>query len=263
MKINEVKCISSLTIAGGILLTSTLACAQVSDFRTDVILRLTGAAYGKRQAPDVASRNDCLISSNKGGDARPSRFAWGNGNSKQTYCGFPDALSLHLNEQAVWVRRHVTVPEAPARKFYVFEMKKRLPGAALGRCLFPNAAGTEPVLVSKAGGTGPICGWTSAEIMQDKGAIWEISQAGTITSYKTNKCLMFGNSGVDIYASLFRWGPGIPNGDESHCGLPYEDVRNSGQAWFYMTDVRYLAPPDDPRGWIPEPYPDQLHTLEP
>jgi len=201
MKVNKMKHIFDLAIAGGILLAGAPASAQVIDHKTDVILRLANRIQDDKPRHDAEYEGDCLVSSNN--ETRPSRFTWGMEKS-QRYCGFPDVASLYKNGKAIWIHRRAYVPEAPGRDFSVFEMKLRRPGDTVGRCLFSNAAGTEPVLLSKPGGTGPFCGWTSEEIIKDKGALWEIWQFGSITSYKANKCLMF-NDG-DIYASLFRWG---------------------------------------------------------
>lgn len=218
-------------IAAGGLFMSSPASAQYIPDEVQVMFRVT--APPGSSAP-TAKGWDCLIVGNSGADDRPSRFAWGDGSAGQPNCGLSSEDQLLENRQAVWLKSPVRVP-GHQRVFYVLEM--RLPNDSVGRCLMSDRWGNDslPSLERKEGGPGVYCGWTSAEIVGDPRALWDVSSQGPIRSHKTNKCLMFYNNGYDVAASLYRW-PDRPD-DIDYCGLGYSLLRESGQAWFTATGV--------------------------
>jgi hypothetical protein len=173
---------------------------------------------------------DCLTVANGGADDVPSGWAWGSGAAGQEHCGWPTTADQSANGQSVWLAHPIYTGLEP-RDMYVLENK------LTGKCLVSDMNGdtTRPDLV-RFDGTGPFCGATEDQILRDARAIWDLystgGSTGPIRSIKTDRCLIFGNRGGDVYTSMYSWNSA--DGTKENCGLTMEDLHRTGQATFAL-----------------------------
>jgi hypothetical protein len=244
--------------AGSLVFLSALASAQSFYWQKDSYLFRIDT--DSTSAPAFWS-DDYLIVGSSGNATRPSRYAWGDQSPRQRLAGFSTKKDLTDNAQAVWNKYtlfesgkfqgsiFVTGRISP---YVVLEVRK--PGEAVGRCLASDTDGNIfiPSIERKQGsvpspegdviGTlsyaaATVCGWTAQEMLDNNRFLWSMKNS-TIESARTQKCIRFGNSGLDMAASLYRW----PEGGD-YCGRPLaSNLRTDGQALFEMIDVKTLPP---------------------
>jgi hypothetical protein len=220
------QCLFSL---GGILLGIQTANAElVGEFS----LRLSGR---NPQAP-AAQSQDCLFSDTNGSIFRS---AMGTGAAKQDHCGFEGADAQRRDGRSVWTVYLVTLrakdnPDV-IQTYTVFATRDSQ------RCMISERDGdTSQVSLMRFPGTGPVCGATLEQLAADRRALWDIRPtfiAVPIRSYATDKCLIFGNNGVDTSAQLYRWSYNPEY--VASCGLPSTfDLEGTYQATFLIRPIR-------------------------
>jgi hypothetical protein len=192
------------------------------------------------QTTDRLKRWDCLTVANQGSDLVPSGWAWGSGAAGQPYCGWSSPADQLANGQSAWVASWIRAGLEPDESMWVLESK------ATGKCLVSDWNGdtSRPQLV-RFEGTGPYCGATEDQILRDPRALWDLypsrsGSTGPIRSVKTNKCLIFGNRGGDVYTSMYRWNS--PDGSYRFCGLSRSDLGRTGQATYSVNLLGFVSP---------------------
>jgi hypothetical protein len=165
----------------------------------------------------ASARNDCLIVSNNGTDTRPSRWPWG-APAGTPNCNFPSEQAQVANAQSVWILHGFQY--GPTAYYFAIE------SAVTGSCLAVNAADTSKPILVRFGSGGDFCGTTALDLMNNhREAIWDLATVESadypslqsIRSIDTNTCLIFGNNGQDLYASLYRWSES--GGLDKYCGM--------------------------------------------
>jgi hypothetical protein len=191
------------------------------------------ANYDTPATPRLKS-NDCLIVSNNGTDLTPSGWSWAPGGAAGAgHCGFATKADQVANGQSVWIG-HPIYTGLENRYMYVLESK------VSGKCLVSDTNGDNTrAHLERFAGNGPFCGASESEILQDPRAVWDLFSTGLanapIRSFKTNACLIFGNRGQDLYASMYRWT--TDDATKIYCGLASQDLLGTGQATFALEEL--------------------------
>lgn len=181
------------------------------------------AGCGKTDFATIRNESDgankCLIFGSNGKDTNPQRHIWNNDPSLRAYCGLPNKQFLLDNKQAVW-------------KFTSLGNNKyTISNASDGNdaCLLFSNNGLSGYPQRYMWSSDPRlkenCGLPSKQILLDnKQAVWTLHHIEgdkyTVTNESdgSEKCLIFGNNGLDAYPQRYMWSSN-PYLSE-YCGLP-------------------------------------------